>query len=257
MQMAPRLNARKTTPALAASLAALALPCAADAQSWEYGASIYVWMSALDTTLETPLGTVATELSFSDILDKLDFALFATLEARNGPWVVMGDLNYTDLETSLATPGPIFSEAEVDPTLTIVSAFGGYAVVDRPDLRIEAGGGLRFYDLDLDTRIVGNIAPGGQSFNVSESWIDPVIGVQARAPLSDRWFARGFADVGGFGIGDASELSWQIYAGGGYVINRTWAVEFGYRHLSIEKDLDNVSLKMEQSGPLVGLTAHF
>lgn len=255
--MTARSHARRNLPALAASLAALSLPGAAGAQSWEYGASLYVWMSALDTAVETPLGTIETELSFSDILDKLDFALFATFEARNGPWMLMGDLNYTELETSLATPGPIFSEADVDPTLTIVSAFGGYAVVDRPDLRIEAGGGLRFYDLALDTRIVGGIAPGGQTFNVSESWVDPLVGVHVRAPLSDRWFARGFADVGGFGIGDASELSWQIYAGGGYVINRTWAVEFGYRHLSIEKDLDTISLTMDQSGPLIGLSARF
>jgi hypothetical protein len=49
----------------------------------------------------------------------------------------------------------------------------------------------------------------------SESWVDPIVGVALRAPLSDRWFARRFADVGGFGIGDASELSWQVYAGGG------------------------------------------
>ena len=255
--MTSRLNARRAKPALAVSLAALALPCTAEAQSWDYGASIYVWMSALDTSLETPLGTVTTELSFSEILDKLDFALFATFEARNGPWVVIGDLNSTDLETSLATPGPIFLEAEIDPTLTIVSAFGGYAIVDRPDLRIEAGGGLRFYDLGLDTRIVGSIAPGGQTFNVSESWVDPVIGIQARAPLSERWFARGFADMGGFGVGDASELSWQVYVGGGYAINSTWAVEFGYRHLSIEKNIDSVSLTMEQFGPLIGLTARF
>jgi hypothetical protein len=214
-------------------------------------------MSALDTTVETPLFTVETELSFGDILDKLDFAAFAKFEARNGPWVLIGDLNYTDLGTTLGTPGPIISGAEVDTALTILSGFGGYAVIDRPDLRLEVGGGLRYYNLDLDTRIIGNIAPGGRSFGTSESWVDPIVGVSVRAPLSDRWFARGFADVGGFGIGDASELSWQVYAGGGYVINETWAVEFGYRHLSLEKELDNLTLEMDQSGPLIGLNARF
>ena len=240
-----------------ASLAAIALPFSAQAQSWDYSASIYLWMSALDTTLETERFTVETELSFGDILDKLDFAAFANFEARNGPWVLMGDLNYTSLGTTLGTPGPIFSGAEVDPTLTIVSGFGGYAVIDRPDLRLEVGGGLRYYNLDLETRIIGNIAPGGRSFDSSDSWVDPIIGVSARAPISDLWFARGYADVGGFGIGDASELSWQVYAGGGYVINETWAVEFGYRHLSFEKELDRVTLEMDQSGPLIGLNARF
>ncbi|MGI1664238.1 porin family protein [Palleronia sp. KMU-117] len=255
--MTRQLHLHAKTTFLVASLSAGILPMSAQAQSWEYGASIYVWMSGLDTAVETPFGTIETELSFGDILDDLDFAFFATFEARNGPWVILGDLNYTSLETSLATPGPIFSSAEVDPTLKIVSAFGGYAVVDQPDVRLEVGGGLRYYDLDLDTSIVGNIAPGGRSFNFSESWVDPIIGAHLSVPLSDRWFARSYADVGGFGIGDGSELSWQIYVGGGYIINQTWAVEFGYRHLSIEKDLDRATLNMDQAGPLVGVTARF
>ena len=244
--------------ALAASLVAITLPCAAEAQQWDYGASIYVWASALDTSVETPFGTIETELSFGDILEKLDFALFATFEARNGPWVLMADINYTDLGTSRTTRGPVFSNVQMDSTLTILSAFGAYAVIDRPNLRLEAGGGLRYYDLTLETSADSNfpIIPD-QRFNFSESWVDPIIGVHVRAPLSDRWFARGFADAGGFGIGDASELSWQIYAGGGYVINQTWAVEFGYRHLSIEKELERVTLTMEQSGPLIGLSARF
>lgn len=240
-----------------AALAAGGLPVSAQAQSWDYAASIYVWMSGLETALETPIGTVETELSFGDILDDLDFALFATFEARNGPWVILGDLNYTALGTSLATPGPNFSSANVDTTLTILSGFGGYAVVDRPDLRLEVGGGLRYYDLELDATVEGGAAPGGRSFDFAESWIDPILGGQLSAPLSDRWFARGYADIGGFGIGDSSELSWQIYVGGGYIINQTWAVEFGYRHLSIEKDLDNVTLQMDQAGPLIGVTARF
>jgi opacity protein-like surface antigen len=255
--MTVRSKVRMKKRIMTASLAAIALPLSAQAQSWEYSASIYLWTSALDTTVETPRFTVETELSFGDILDKLDFAAFAKFEARNGPWVLIGDLNYTDLGTTLGTPGPIISGAEVDTALTILSGFGGYAVIDRPDLRLEVGGGLRYYNLDLDTRIIGNIAPGGRSFGTSESWVDPIVGVAVRAPLSERWFARGFADVGGFGIGDASELSWQVYAGGGYVINETWAVEFGYRHLSLEKELDNLTLEMDQSGPLIGLNARF
>jgi hypothetical protein len=34
-------------------------------------------------------------------------------------------------------------------------------------------------------------------------------------------------------------------------------VEFGYRHLSLEKELENVTLKMDQFGPLIGLNARF
>jgi opacity protein-like surface antigen len=241
-----------------ACLAATALPAAAQAQSWEYSVSLYGWMSGIDTSVETPLGTVETELSFGDVLDKLDIAAFGSFEARNGPWVVLGDLNYSALSTSSNSPfGAVFSDVEVETRLTIASAFGGYAVVDRPDLRIEAGGGLRFYDMSVDTRLVGNPGVPDRTFPRSDSWVDAVVGVHLRAPISDRWFARGFADVGGFGLGDSSELSWQVYAGGGYSFNETWAVEFGYRYMSIEKELDNATVNLDLSGPLIGVTARF
>lgn len=243
--------------ALALAMTASA-PMSAAAQAWDYSASIYVWMSGIETSADTPLGTVETELSFGDILEDLDFAFFGTFTATNGPWVIIGDVNYSALTSGRGSPfGVIFSDAEVETELTIASAFAGYAVVDRPDVRIEAGGGLRFYDLSLDTRLIGNPGVADRSFASSDSWADAVLGVNLRAPISPRWFARGYADVGGFGLGDSSELSWQIYAGGGYSINETWAVEFGYRHLSIEKDLDNGTVNLDQSGPLVGVTARF
>lgn len=256
--MAVRSPFRGRGAILAGLAVAAALPMAAKAQSWEYGGSVYLWMSALDTTLDSPLGRVETELSFGDILDSLEFAVFAKIEARNGPWSLLGDLNYSDLKTSLATPGPVFSAAEIDPTLTIVSAYGGYAFVDRPDLRVEVGGGLRYYDLSIDTSLTGS--SGGvpdQSLRFSENWVDPVLGVRVNAPLSDNWFAKGFADAGGFGIGDSSNLSWQVYVGAEYMINATWSVEFGYRHLSVDKDLENATLEMDQYGPLVGVSLRF
>lgn len=244
--------------ASAVCLAGAAFPGTAGAQAWDYTLSVYAWMSGIESSVGTPFGTLETELSFGDVLENLDFAFFATLEAQNGPWVVLGDLNYSALGTSRDTPfGGIFSGAEVDTTLTIASAFGGYAVVDRPDLRIEAGGGLRFYDMSLETRLIGNGPVQDRSTSSSDSWVDAILGVQLRAPISERWFARGYADVGGFGLGDSSELTWQVYAGGGYAFNETWAVEFGYRHLSFEKDFDSTTIEFDQSGPVIGVSARF
>jgi opacity protein-like surface antigen len=255
--MTARMTFRGGMGALAFAATAAA-PMTAAGQGWDYRASLYVWMSGIDTSVATPFGTVEAELSFSDLLEDLNFAAFGTFEAENGPWLLLGDFNYSDLSARRDSPfGAVFSDVEVDTTLTIASAFGGYAIVDRPDLRIEAGGGLRFYDVSVDTRLVGN--PGVPNVDIPRggSWVDVILGLHLRAPIGERWYARGFADVGGFGIGDSSELSWQIYAGGGYAINETWAIEAGYRHLSIDKDLDNSDVTLEQSGPLIGVTARF
>jgi opacity protein-like surface antigen len=242
----------------AAGAAGLALSSTAHAQSWEYAITGYAWMSGLESSLETPAGTVTSDLSFGDVLDRLDLALYATVEARNGPWVLIGDVNYADLGSRIDRPvGAAFSGATIDTTLLVLSGFGGYAIVDRPDLRLEVGGGVRYYDVSVDARLTGNGAVADRRFDLSEGWADPILGVHLRAPLGERWFARAFADAGGFGIENTSDLSWQVYAGGGYEINQTWAVEFGYRHLSIDKSIDDINVEIEESGPLLGVTARF
>lgn len=64
-------------------------------------------------------------------------------------------------------------------------------------------------------------------------------------------------DGGGFGIGDASELSRQALAGVGYWMNERWSVQAGYRHLSVEKQLSAGDSTLELSGPYLGVTATF
>ena len=249
---------RSLSTCVLACAAALSVPAVAKADPWEVAVSVYVWGSGIDAAVGTPFGTVDTNLSFGDILENLDFAFYGGIEARNGPWVILGDLNYSDLSASRGTPfGLLFSDAEVSTQLTILTLFGGHAVVDRSDLRLEAGGGLRYYDLNAETRLVSAGAVPDATFGRSDSWADLILGLHLRAPLSDRWVARGFADVGGFGLGEGSDLSWQIYAGAGYALNDRWLLEFGYRHLSIEQDLDGAAIDLQQSGPLIGVTARF
>jgi hypothetical protein len=123
--MTARRNVSKALGSLAVVVTAAA-PLTAAAQGWEYSASIYVWMSGIETSVDTPLGTVETELSFGDILEDLDFAFFGTFRATNGPWVVLGDLNYSALTSGRGSPfGVVFSDVEVGTQLTIASAFAG------------------------------------------------------------------------------------------------------------------------------------
>ena len=64
-------------------------------------------------------------------------------------------------------------------------------------------------------------------------------------------------DVGGFGIGDSSDLSWQAFGAVGYRFNETWSAELGYRYLSIEREIDNSHVTLDMYGPVLGVTARF
>jgi opacity protein-like surface antigen len=231
----------------------------AQAQSeWEYALSGYGWFTGLSTELDTAFGTVEAELSFGDILDELDFAAFAAFEARNGRVALVTDLAYAKISANNDTPvGLAFDSVAVDTRLTIFSAFAAYSVIDRSDLRVDLAGGFRSYDVSIDVDLTAALPIGNRSASFGERWVDPVVGARVRAPLSDDWFFNGFVDVGGFGLGDASDLSWQIYAGVGYEFNETWSMQGGYRYLSIDKEIDGRDTHLELYGPLIGVTARF
>lgn len=246
---------------VAAGLACVTFAAAGEAQAqsdWEYALSAYGWFTGMSTELDTAFGTVEAELSFGDIWDQLDFAAFGTFEARNGRWALVTDLNYAKLSAGNDTPvGLAFDSVTVDTRLTIISALAAYSIIDRSDLRVDLAGGIRYYDVSIGVDLTAALPIDNRSASFGDSWVDPVVGVRMRAPLSDDWFFNGFADVGGFGLGDASDLSWQVYAGVGYHFNETWSIQGGYRYLSIDKEIDGRDTRLELYGPLIGVTARF
>lgn len=48
-----------------------------------------------------------------------------------------------------------------------------------------------------------------KKFNVSKWWVDPMVGMRARAGITDRFKMTLAGNVGGFGVGSASEFSWS------------------------------------------------
>jgi len=231
----------------------------AHAQSqWDYSLSVYGWFTGLSAELETRFGDVEADLTFGDIWEQLNIAAFASFEARNGRWALVTDLNFASLTAEEDTPsGLAFSDVEVDTRLTVFSAVAAYAVVDRPDLRVDLAGGFRYYDIGIDVALNAAAAANDRSASFDDSWIDPVVGARMRADVSDAWSVDGFADVGGFGVGDASDLSWQVYGGVGYRFNETWTLRGGYRYLSIEKEIGGRDTRLELYGPVLGVTARF
>ena len=244
---------------LLGAVALVGVPGSAAAQSgWDHTATLYGWFPGVSTAVETPFGEVEGKAGFDEILETLDVAFLGALEARKGRLSLVADLQFFDVGVEAAPPGGIlFSEAEVDSQLLMLGAYATYAVIDENDLRFEIGGGLRYADATLDTLLIGQGLTPDASFSRNGGWTDMLVSARVRRQFNDGWHGVAYADAGGFGIGESSDLTWQVFAGGGYRLSDTWSAVGGYRHIVIERELDNAAVTVEVSGPFLGFQASF
>ena len=232
----------------------LATPVLAQ-DSWQSEVALYGWFPGLASEVETPLGTVSSEASFSDILDRLDMAFMGAVQLRHGRWSFLGDLIYTDLSEGIGLPAGLpgglpYRQADVSAQVTAFSAYALYDAVSRPDFRLGLGLGLRAVSADTTIRLSQG-APVLQ-FTGEDEWIDPVIAARLVWSLDARWFSTVLVDYGG---GDAT---WQALATVGYRIDDRWTVQAGYRHMTVEHDLgDSLPVAFDLGGPLIGFSYRF
>lgn len=239
-----------------APVAALALVVAgpASAEGWTFAVSPYLWLPGISTSTEIDGRTLDADLSPSDAVASLDFAFMGAVEARNGRWGLILDTVYADLGAEESTPfGQLWSEAEVDTRLSATTIYAGYRVAESEKGSVDLLAGARFYDLDMTL----SLAPGlreARSRAISDTWVNPVLGVRGRYAFTERWFASGVADFGGF-AGETS--SWQLFGSLGYQFNPNWSVQGGWRYLDIDHEINNSDVGIALSGPILGVTFRF
>jgi opacity protein-like surface antigen len=248
--------AKKSVLGIASAAALIAVTsgrAAAQSSNWTFDVSANLWTNDTTITTDTPEGEVDATLSFSDAIKDLQFAFMGTVEARNGPWSVIGDLLYFKLSDTGSTPtGTLFSQVEVDSKITVISGYLAYRVYSDPKIAVDLGGGFRSFQADLDTEFTG-AAAADRSFSNNQSFIDPIVAARVRMAFDDQWFGTLMLDGGG--LDDSS--TWQALATVGYRLNDKWAFQGGYRYLEAEWDSDYGESSLEFSGPILGVTYRF
>ncbi|TLD70155.1 hypothetical protein FEM03_13250 [Phragmitibacter flavus] len=94
-----------------------------------------------------------------------------------------------------------------------------------------------------------------ESVSGSADWVDPIVGFRGQFHFTDRLFAVGRADVGGFGVG--SDLAWQAYAGLGWQASSHVSLEMGYRCLDMDYTSGGFTFDTMTSGVIVSLAFKF
>ncbi|MEO0698712.1 MAG: hypothetical protein AAFY81_03225 [Pseudomonadota bacterium] len=227
---------------------------------WEITNTVYGWFPGITTTVETPIGEVQAGQSFGDVLETLDLAFLGALEARKGWLTLVGDVQYFDISAEDEVTGPtspLVGVLEIGSRILIVSGYATYAVVDTLATRLYPGAGARAIDASIETTIFGTGEEGDANFTNDGGWVDALVAAKLVQQLGKDWTGTLYGDVGGFGIGSSSDITFQASASVGYQLDDTFTVVTGYRFLRIEREIDNAEITVDTSGPFLGSKIKF
>jgi opacity protein-like surface antigen len=245
--MSPRLRTTITVMALAL------VSTPAVAAEWKHEFAPYVWGSAMEGTVGIGPVSAEAEMSFSDILDDLEFGFMGAYRASRDRYSIAVDAIYMGLGATEKGPGGAL-KADIDVDQIGLEADFGYAVGERVTLF----GGLRYVSLDAELRVTG---PLGNELTASEEqdWVDPVVGAIYSWPFADQWTLNLRGDIGGFGVG--SDFAWQGMATLRWQFSPRTSLGIAYRYLDMDyedgKGSDYFKYDMATSGPAMGVIFTF
>ena len=113
----------------------------------------------------------------------------------------------------------------------------GYRLVELPvgesqKLTFDPIGGIRYAYFKDEANIdpagpLGGII-SGRTLGGDEEWVEPFFGGRVRWDITDKLAAAVRGDIGGFGIGSASQLTWNLIAGIDYQLTEKMSFKFAY-----------------------------
>lgn len=228
-------------------------PQAASSDEWQFQLTPYIWFVGITGRAGIGNRVIDTNTSVTDSDVELNFGFMGTFEARKNKFVILTDLQYSDLSTERGNPGPFFSSTRGSFKTFVLDPEVGYRVLDNgKGAFVDVLGGVRYWHVNGDLQFRAGILPAVE-VSRSRGWIDGVVGLRGRAALSPRWFLTGKADLGGGG----SKFTYQLFGGGGFMVTKSIALIGGYRHLSVNYDRDGFLFDMALHGPILGIGFRF
>jgi hypothetical protein len=241
----------------------LAVPGRAFAQTdkWEVDvAPLYFWAASIGGHVAINDTGVPIHVDFADAAKKLAGAFTLHVEARNGRWGILSDINFVRLSTDInaTTPisgRPLTATAKMD---TVIFE-GGVSYLVVPAANFNVIGGVRTYTLSPQLNFTG---PGSlpASIDASRTATSAFGGFTYRPKLSDKVYFLSRADIGG-----GQAFTWSATAGVEYRFKPWAGVMVGYHALGINTGnvptsgpvVKDVEYDVTQYGPIFALIFHW
>jgi len=217
---------------------------------WQIAIEPYVFFAGASGSVSPAGPGNDLDASFRDLLDELDVGAMVALEVghSDSSWKALVDLLYLDLEEDGTSPTGDAASAELDPFVGELDA----ALELQPDGLVDLIFGARWWSVSVDVSVDQPPPAGTVSADGSESWVDPVIGLRSRLPLSSSFDIVLRGDVAGFGLG--SEFSSHLYARLDWILSRSIQLGAGIRQFYVDYAEDGLAYDVKFGGPFIGLT---
>jgi hypothetical protein len=204
------------------------------------------------------------EISQSQVIENLSGALMLIAGARKDKWTFYLDTIYFDLEgedsatrQTIGLPGAGATEFDVDIEIDgwLITGSATYAVIDSDSTRLEVGGGVRYYQEDIDFEL--DIGPIKATADYSWELWDGVAMVRGFTDLNDKWYLSYYADASTGG----TDLTYQVAGVLNYRFD-DYTLAGGYRYIKWEFDKSSdapgsIAKDQVAEGPFIGLKFFF
>jgi len=228
-------------------------------KDFTFGINVYLWAASLNGTAALPSDNpilspqtpeVQVSLKFSDAVKYLKFVIMFAGNFRYKSIALMYDIAYVNLKYSASVP---VASTYISADLSAKTFTGDVDLAYRfpsknKNLQLGSYIGARISSLD---NTLDFFRPNGEVVNAAfaKTWVDPLVGGDAKIDLSKHWLMYLKGDVGGFGISSnfTGLILWTI----GYKFTENLNTTLGFKYLYVDYDKDNFLWKMSQYGMLL------
>jgi hypothetical protein len=254
-QQLPTVDTQLVDTQLQASDSSSQKTAATAATGWDFFLSPYLWFAGQHGTVGALGHNISIHASPGDLLSHADIGLMGAAQARYKRFVLNGDIVWVRLSGGTIFPFPGLGAVSASATVGqfIWTSKGGYRVVDRKKIKVDANVGIRYWH--LGEKLNFNPSVLGINFNGSLNWADVLVGGRVQFPLGEKVVIEALGDVGGWNA--SAKLDYQFATFLAYKLSRKWTLDAGYRYLSIDYRTGGAVLDTITSGAVIGATFTF
>jgi hypothetical protein len=238
----------------------------ARSSKWGFFVAPYGWLTGVAGTVVTDGEETEIDVPFEDFLDNTRAGFQVYFEARRNKFFLGFDGTWASLGSEVE--GALF-DLDIEIRQRIYDIRVGYEIYNH-----ELGGVINKSKFDWQRRGVIDLFVGGRYFRTEpvitiipirgeeqvissvDSRVDPFVGLRIGWDMSYRWLIGFRGDIGGFGIGDAAQFSWQAQGILGFRVSRRVAITAGYRILEYDTVVGEGIVRngtdLRQEGPIIG-----